>query len=150
MHCVCPDTATFPASAVAVLRTQGYLQASAADDDQPTCRAGLERLTRHTELAPTDVARAHEVIGWARSLNVRDPRGYRAQIAVCLAHEQLSASERSLAASAVRAFNHPLTDEIRWRNADSSQAGPEPMRGRSKVDVVITRGRSADAFGARP
>jgi len=63
------------------------------------------------------VRRAHEILGWARSLRARDPDGYRARLAACLAHDWLSTRDLPLAASAVRAFNLHLYYEIRGRRS---------------------------------
>jgi len=58
-----------------------------------------------------------EIVGWTASLRPRDPEGYRARLAACLAHERLTLEDLPLAASAVRAFNLHLYYEIRGRKS---------------------------------
>lgn len=121
------DTAAYLAHAVAAVHEHGFVparpaarpaahqRAAHAAGAQPTWQTALERLERHTDLAPRDVRRAHEILGWAASLHPRDPDGYRARLQSCLAAERLSARELPLAASAVRTFNVHLYYEIRGR-----------------------------------
>jgi hypothetical protein len=80
----------------------------------------LERLQANADLAPADLRRAHEIVGWVRSLKPRDPRGYRARMVPRIAHERLSLHDLPLAASAVRAFNLHLYYEIRGRKSGKS------------------------------
>jgi hypothetical protein len=97
-----------------VTRSRGFVPA-AATQAQPTWLAALQHAERHPQLAAGDLRRAHEILGWAASLTVRDPEGYRAHLAACLARERLSTRDLPLAASAVRAFNVHLYYEIRGR-----------------------------------
>lgn len=106
------DRTTFLAHAVAATREHGYVPA-AATDEQPTWQAALARIAE--EPAPRDRQRAHQILGWAATLRPRDPAGYRARLAACLAHERLATAELPLAASAIRAFNLHLYYEIRGR-----------------------------------
>jgi hypothetical protein len=108
------DPATYLAHAVAVVHAHGYMPASGTDG-QPTWRAALDRVTAGTEVAPLDLRRAHEILGWAASLKPRDPDSYRSRLAACLAQDRLTAGDLALAASAVRAFNLHLYYEIRGR-----------------------------------
>lgn len=110
------DPSTYLAHAAAVVREDEYVPATATDQ-QPTWRAALERLERNRALSPSDVHRAHEILGWAASLKPRDADSYRARMASCLARERLTTRELPLAASAVRAFNLHLYYEIRGRKA---------------------------------
>ena len=77
----------------------------------------LDRLIAGAEVAPADLRRAREIVGWTTSLRPRDPGGYRARLATCLAHERLTLEDLPLAASAVRAFNLHLYYEIRGRES---------------------------------
>lgn len=115
------DTATYLAHVVAVVREHGYVRASDGQK-QPTWQAALARLRRGTKLSAADLHRAHEVIGWAASLQPRDPDGYRSRMAECLAHERLAPHQLSLAASAVRTFNVHLYYEIRGRKSRAQAA----------------------------
>jgi hypothetical protein len=108
------NTAAFLAHAAAVVREHGYVPAS-SQDPQPTWREALHRLKRNVDLAPDDVHRANQLLGWAASLRPRDPDGYRARIAGCLARDRVSTHELPLLASAIRAFNLHLYYEIRDR-----------------------------------
>ena len=110
------DTTTYLAHAVAVVHNDDYVRA-ACTDDEPTWRAALDRLERGAELSPRELRRAHEIRGWAASLKPRDPRGYRAHLVACLAHDRLTAHDLPLAASAVHAFNRHLYFEIRGRKS---------------------------------
>jgi len=117
------DTTTYLAQTVAVMREHEYVPA-ASTEEQPTWRVALERLGQAEELAPDDQRRAQEILGWVASLKPRDPHGYRARMAACLAHERLTERELPLAASAVRAFNLHLYYEIRGRK---SRKPPQPV-----------------------
>ncbi|MGZ6640033.1 MAG: hypothetical protein ACXVII_45425 [Solirubrobacteraceae bacterium] len=110
------DPTTYLAHAVAAVHADGYVPASATDG-QPTWRAALDRVSAGTEVAPADLRRAHEILGWAASLKPRDPDSYRARLAACLARERLTAGDLPLAASGVRAFNLHLYYEIRGRKS---------------------------------
>lgn len=110
------DTATYLAHTVAVAREHGYVPAGAADTP-PTWRVAFQRLELGSELPAPDLNRAHQILGWAASLKPRDPNGYRARVAACLAHDQIATGDLPLAASAVRAFNLHLNYEIRGREA---------------------------------
>lgn len=119
------DTLTYLAHAVAIVRARGFVPAGAVDT-QPTWRGALERLHDGVEPAAADRVRAHQILGWVASLHPRDPDGYRARIAACLAHERLAPEDLPLAASAVRAFNLHLYHEIRGRKHDQElQIGPD-------------------------
>ena len=119
------DTAKYLAHTVAVAREHGYVPAGSADTP-PTWRVALQRLELGTEVAAPDVHRAHQILGWAASLKPRDPNGYRARRAACLAHDQLAAGDLPLAASAVRAFNLHLYYEIRGREASKRPQSTSP------------------------
>ncbi|MGZ4198288.1 MAG: hypothetical protein ACXVSJ_17880 [Solirubrobacteraceae bacterium] len=115
---------------MAVVHAYGYVPASATDDGQPTWRAALDRVTAGTEVAPVDLRRAREILGWAASLKPRDPDSYRSRLAACLAQDRLTVADLPLAASAVRAFNLHLYYELRGRkrrgqaqSAASSRSG---------------------------
>ena len=132
-----PDAAVDPTSylahAVAAVRERGYVSASATDAE-PTWRTALDRLRASEALAPSDVRRAHQILGWAASLKPRDPDSYRARIGACLARENLPAGDLPLAASAaVRAFNLHLYYEIRGRKSAElhRSAAEEPGQDRS-------------------
>ena len=110
------DTATYLAHAVAATHASHYVPA-ASTETQPTWRTARDRLQCRAELAPSDVRRAHEILGWAASLRPRRADSYRARMAACLAHERLTSEQLPLAASAVRAFNLHLYYEIRGRKS---------------------------------
>lgn len=116
------DTTTFLAHAVAAAREHGYV-AAAATDEEPTWCAALGRLERGADLGAGDLARSHQVLGWAASLRPRRPDGYRAHLAACLAQQRLATADLPLAASAVRAFNLHLYYEIRGRRTPRTAAG---------------------------
>jgi hypothetical protein len=111
------DPTTYLAHVAAVVRAGEYVPARATDQ-QPTWHTALERLESKADLAPVDVRRAHEILGWVASLKPRNADSYRARMVSCLAHEQLTMRELPLAASAVRAFNLHLYHEIRGRKHD--------------------------------
>jgi len=108
------DPTAYLAHAVAVVRDHGYVPAAG---EEPTWRTALERLTHDADVTSADLRRADEILGWAASLRPRNPDGYRAHMAVCLAQERLRTRDLPLAASAVRAFNLHLYYEIRGRRS---------------------------------
>ena len=116
------ETTVYLAHAVAAARERGYVPA-ATGDEEPTWRAALRRLELDEDPSPADLRRAHEILGWAASLKPRDPTGYRARLAGCLARGRLTARDLPLAASSVRAFNLHLYYEIRGRKGREQ---PEP------------------------
>jgi len=115
------DTATYLAHAVASTHERSYVPA-ASTEVQPTWRAARDRLQRGADLTPADLHRAQEILGWAASLRPRRVDSYRARMVACLAHERLTDEQLPLAASAVRAFNLHLYDEIRGRKSRMSRA----------------------------
>ena len=128
------ETVRYLARAVAATRAHGYVPA-AATDAQPTWLAASASAEGGPEPSASEVRRAHEILGWVRSLRVRDPDGYRAHLAACLAHDWLSTRDLPLAASAVRAFNLHLYYEIRGRRSrarrgTAGETDPPPRRDR--------------------
>ncbi len=110
------DTITYLAHAVALTHEHRFVPA-ASTEAQPTWRAARERMERGADLTPADLRRAHEILGWVRSLRPRRADSYRARLAACLAQERLADAQLPLAASAVRAFNLHLYYEIRGRRS---------------------------------
>jgi hypothetical protein len=112
------DTVTYLAHAVAMTRAHHFVPATSTEV-QPTWRAALERMERGAGLTQADLRRAHEILGWVRSLRPRRADSYRARLVACLAGERLDDDQLPLAASAVRAFNLHLYYEIRGRRSRS-------------------------------
>jgi hypothetical protein len=109
------DTVTFLAHAAAVVRDHGFVPAR-SETERPTWREALQRLKENAHLDQADLHRAHQIKGWAASLKPRDPDGYRARMARCIASERLTTDELPLAASSIRTFNLHLYYEIRGRS----------------------------------
>jgi hypothetical protein len=121
------DPATYLAHAAVVVRDSEYVPVTDTDE-QPTWRAALERLACNADLAPADLRRAHQILGWAASLKPRDADSYRARVAACLGQERLTVRDLPLAASAVRAFNLHLYYEIRGRRSSKQRETPAQPR----------------------
>jgi len=114
------DTVTFLAHAAAVVRDHGFVPAR-SETERPTWREALQRLKENAPLDQADLHRAHQIRGWAASLKPRDPDGYRARMARCIASERLTTEELPLAASSIRTFNLHLYYEIRGRSDQRRQ-----------------------------